>query len=63
LFRVFNAFQLVTLFAALPFGIGWLHSDPFPYSTAAFYTAICVYLILFWVQVAALACFVDTNKW
>jgi len=63
MFRGFNAFQLVTLFAALPFGIGWLHGSPFPYSTAAFYTAIVVYLVLFVTHVAALASFVQTEKW
>jgi hypothetical protein len=45
--RVFNAFQLVTLFAAAPYIIGWLGSSPFPYSAAAFWTAIVVYIVLF----------------
>ena len=62
MFRVFNAFQLVTLFAALPFGIGWLHGNPFPYSTAAFYTAIAVYLILFVTNIAAVTNFVERTE-
>jgi hypothetical protein len=45
--RAFNAFQLVCLFAGLPFGIGYLHGNPFPYSPAAFYVAIVAYLVLF----------------
>jgi hypothetical protein len=47
LLRVFNAFQVVTLFSALPYIIGWLYTGPFPFSVAAFVTAIIVYAILF----------------
>lgn len=54
MFRAFNAFQLVTLFSAMPYLIGWLGSDPFPYSTAAFWTAICVYVVMFGGFVASL---------
>lgn len=45
--RAFNAFQLVTLFAAMPFIVGWLHSNPFSYSSAAFWTSVIVYLVMF----------------
>ncbi len=45
--RAFNAFQLVTLFAAMPYILGWLGSSPFPYAAGAFWTAIVVYIVLF----------------
>lgn len=45
--RAFNAFQVVTLFAALPYLIGWLYTAPFPFSVAAFGTALVVYGVLF----------------
>ena len=45
--RAFNAFQLVTLFAGMPYLVGWLNTNPFPYSPAAFWTAIVAYLVLF----------------
>ncbi len=58
--RAFNAFQLVTLFAALPFIVGWLKTNPFPFSPAAFYTAIVAYLVLF--VVLCIAAFELTDK-
>lgn len=60
--RAFNALQLVSLFAAMPFLISWLHGNPFPYSTAAFYTAIAVYLILFVTNIAAVTNFVERTE-
>lgn len=63
MFQVFNAFQLVALFAGLPFLIGWLGKTPFPYAEAAFWTAICVYVLLFCTNVAAVTNFVTTFKW
>jgi hypothetical protein len=54
LIRVFNAFQVVTLFSALPYLIGWLYTGPFPFSVAAFVTAIVVYVALFIWQVFAM---------
>ncbi len=51
---IFNAFQLTCLFAAFPFIIGWLHSDPFPYSIAAFWVSIVAYIVLFGFEVAAM---------
>ena len=53
--RGFNAFQLVTLFSALPYIIGWLYTGPFPFSIAALVTAIAAYVILFGWQVFATA--------
>ena len=45
--RAFNSFQLVSLFAGLPYLIAWLNSNPFPWSAAGFYTAIVAYIVLF----------------
>lgn len=45
--KAFNAFQLVASFAGLPFLAGWLHTDPFPFSVAAFWASIAAYVVLF----------------
>jgi ABC-type nitrate/sulfonate/bicarbonate transport system permease component len=52
---IFNAFQIVTLFASMPFIIGWLGGSPFPYSVAAFWIAIVVYIVMFVAMVASVA--------
>lgn len=48
--RAFNAFQLVTLFAAMPYILAWLGKDPFTYAGGAFWVAIVVYVVLFGVM-------------
>jgi hypothetical protein len=53
--KLFNAFQIVTLFAALPYIIGWLYTAPFPFSIAALATAVVVYVILFGWNVFAMS--------
>jgi len=53
--RVFNAFQITTLFASMPYLIAWLYGNPFPFSLAAFYTAIVAYIVLYIWHIAALA--------
>ena len=45
--RAFNSFQLVGLFAAMPYLVSWLNTNPFPWSPAAFWTAIVAYVALF----------------
>lgn len=45
--RAFNSFQIVTLFAAMPYIVAWLHSSPFSYSIAAFWTSVVVYIVMF----------------
>ena len=45
--RAFNAFQITTLFAGLPFLIHWLSGKPFEYSQSAFWVALVAYLILY----------------
>lgn len=45
--RAFNAFQIVTLFAAMPYIIGWLGSTEFPFQSGAYWVAIAVYVVMF----------------
>lgn len=45
--KVFNAFQIMCLFLGLPFGIGWLYTNPFPFSFAAFVVAVIAYGVMF----------------
>jgi hypothetical protein len=59
--RAFNSFQLVTLFAAMPHLIGWLNSNPFPFSPAAFYTSIVAYIVLFGVLCVAVFGWCESN--
>lgn len=57
--KVFNAFQLMCLFVAMPFVITWLHTQNFYACGAAFWTCIIIYVVMFCVLVASLA---DTMK-
>jgi hypothetical protein len=51
--RAFNSFQIVTLFAAMPFIIQWIGGASFTGASAAFWIAIVAYVILFgWLCVA-----------
>lgn len=51
--RAFNAFQLTSLFAGMPYLIGWLAKGPFPFSVAAMWTAIIIYAVLFvWITIS-----------
>lgn len=43
--KLFNAFQLVIMYAALPFVISWLDGQSFRGSGAALWAAIAVYVI------------------
>lgn len=52
--KLFNAFQIVGLFCAMPFLLFWLDSAGFSGHMAAFYAGCAFYLILFGVMVAAL---------
>jgi hypothetical protein len=63
MFRVFNAFQLTALFAACPYLIYWLSTGPFPYSGAAFWTAIATYVVGFGFNVAGLVSLAEKNRW
>ena len=51
--KLFNAFQCVIMYAALPFVIGWLDGAGFRGAGAAFYAAIGVYVISSGCMVAA----------
>ncbi len=50
--RIFNAFQLVCLFTAMPYLIQWLTTEPFAYSGAAYWLAMCVYVVMFFANIA-----------
>lgn len=58
----FNSFQLTVLFAAWPFIIGWLKTQPFEYSGALFWVAIVAYLIHFGFTVFATADQLDYRR-
>ena len=45
--KAFNSFQIVSCFAAAPFGIGWLFNASFPASTVAAYAGVVGYGIFF----------------
>lgn len=57
--KAFNSFQIVTLFAVLPYIIEWLHRRPFDYSGAVFWLSIVVYAILYIVSIAAMISLVE----
>jgi hypothetical protein len=54
MFRAFNSFQFVTLFACLPYIIQWVSQQDFTGHTALFYTLCAAYVFQFFVSVAAL---------
>lgn len=45
--KAFNAFQLVVLFACLPFLIGWLYTNPFPFARGLLVLAAVSYAVEF----------------
>ena len=51
--RVFNAFQLVGLFSAMPFIVAWLNKASFSFAGIAFWTAVVVYVVAFGFMVAS----------
>lgn len=51
----FNAFQLVILFACLPFIVSWLWGAPFAGASALVWVAIVVYVILFFFVVGCVS--------
>ncbi len=61
--KVFNAFQMVTLFAAMPHIIGWLKTEPFTYSTGAFWAAIAVYVVMFLMGIGVAMNSMDEKNW
>lgn len=57
--RAFNSFQVVTLFAALPFIISWLYNATFPFATGALWIAAIAYAVLYVFQIVTTYCWVD----
>ncbi len=60
--RIFNAFQIVVLFAIMPFLIAWLPTQEFPCSKALYYVAFVVYLIGFILTCAAWVRLLEETK-
>ncbi len=59
---LFNAIQIVLLFAGLPFAIQWVSDASFAGHGAAFWVLIISYLISFGFTVAAWYEFMEKNK-
>ena len=57
--KAFNCFQIVSLFAAAPFGIQWLSTASFAGAGAAYWVGIAAYLVGFAAMVFALRYAVD----
>lgn len=43
--KLFNSFQLVIMYAALPFVISWLDGAGFRWAGAAFWSTIVIYIV------------------
>lgn len=43
--RLFNSFQLVAVFAVLPFVVSWLSESTMKYANAAFWAVLIVYVL------------------
>ena len=53
--RLFNAFQIVSVFVACPFFIAWLADAGFRGADAAFYSVCALYAVGFAMMVVAVA--------
>jgi len=54
--KVFNAFQMVAMFAFAPFGIQYLANATFPFQAAALWISVIMYLVFFvimWICIVA----------
>jgi hypothetical protein len=60
--RLFNAFQLVAMFAAAPVGIAWLEKAEFTGSSVAFWVAIVAYIVAFCCMVGSVWDSLERNK-
>lgn len=57
--KLFNSFQIVSLFASYPFLLMWLSKATFYASTAAFWIAAVIYFIFFCLMVGAVIAAID----
>lgn len=57
--RIFNAFQIVALFVALPFLVSWESRAAFPGHEVAMYATCAFYLVVFGVMVASVYSFLS----
>lgn len=51
--RIFNAFQAVSMFAAMPFGLSWVSAQDFKGASIAFWVGVIIYIIAFLMNVGA----------
>lgn len=59
--RLFNSFQLVTMFILWPFLLNWLNAASFSFSQIAFYGASALYVVMVGFAVAMAYEFIDKN--
>ena len=59
--RAFNSFQIVSMFAGMPFIVGWLHGEPFAYSGALMWAAVVAYVVMFIGLIACVAYSIGRN--
>lgn len=51
--RLFNSFQIVAGFVAIPFGIAWLQDQTFMGQVPAFYASVVLYILAFFAMIAS----------
>jgi len=51
--KAFNSFQMVSMFAILPFVLSWVSDQSFKGSGIAFWVGAVVYFVSFWLMVGA----------
>lgn len=61
--KLFNAFQIVSLFAGMPFLLTWLATKPIPHSNSAFWAAAVVYVVAFIVHVVSVRNAMAKDGW
>jgi len=61
--KLFNAFQSVSFFAAVPFGLSWLADQSFRGAGIGFWVGCVIYLVAFCWNVAAVRYSIDEIDW
>ena len=59
MFKAFNSLQITALYAAYPFGLGWLWEEPFAFSIALFWVLAVAYIFFTALMTAAVWSSVD----
>lgn len=58
--RLFNSVQVVAIYAAAPFVIGWLFGAEFEYHRVAAYSASALYAVL---SLMMVGCVYSSSRW